>query len=67
MWFLIYAHTLTHSGIKRARVDREINKKAGLEWGKLIDGGLSEALNGAGAGAECEKNTTYWLGGLGGP
>jgi len=49
MWFLIYAHTITHSCIKRARIERGIYKKRHAGRGKFINGGLSGTLNGAGA------------------
>jgi len=41
MWFLIYAHTITQSCIKRAMFERGIYEKAGPGQRKFIDGGCS--------------------------
>jgi len=50
MSFLIYAHTITQSCIKRARFEREINKKVGPGWGKFIDGRAVQGIDRSGAG-----------------
>jgi len=35
MWFLIFAYTITHSCIKRARLERGIYQNAGPWTGKI--------------------------------